>query len=193
MQTEPIKSSNNDIIEIDFREIWLKVCKHRQTIISSVLICVVLALLYSFIAHPVYKATTRLLVEGKPPKIVKVEDTVVPDYTDHENYFNSQIEVLKSHAVASLVYDELGTYEPWGRRGKNPAHLKEMGQDERIDAMIKNVKITPVRMTDIIEISVRRFGPIPCRHESPIFGPVLIFYFHLQTNWSSTGQNWNRT
>ncbi len=113
MQTNLIESSNNDIIEIDFREIWLKVFKHRQTIISSVLICVVLSLLYSFITHPVYKATTRLLVEGKPPKIVKVEDTVVPDYTDHENYFNSQIEVLKSHAVASLVYDELGTYEPW--------------------------------------------------------------------------------
>ncbi len=58
-----------------------------------------------------------------------------------------------------MVYDELGTYEPWGRRGKNPAHLKEMGRNERIDAMIKKVKITPVRMTDIIEISVEDLDP----------------------------------
>ena len=152
-------TNNNDIIEIDFREIWLKVCKHRQTIISSVLICVILALVYSFIAHPVYKSLTRLLVEGKPPRIVKVEDTVLPDYTDRENYFNSQVEVLKSHAVATLVYDELGTYEPWGRRGKNPAQLKEVGRDQRVDAMMKHVKIAPVRMTNIIEISVEDLDP----------------------------------
>ena len=159
---DPIKNmetSNIDIVEIDFREVWLKVFKHRQTIISSVLICVLLALLYSFIAHPVYKSTTRILVEGKPPKIVKVEETVLPDYTDHQNYFNSQIEVLKSHAVASLVYDELGTYAPWGARGKNAGRLNTIRRDERIGAMMKNVKITPVRMTDIIEISVEDLDP----------------------------------
>jgi capsular exopolysaccharide synthesis family protein len=159
MQTKLIESSNNDMVEIDFREIWLKVVKHRQTLISSILICMVMSLLYSFIVHPVYKSTTRILVEGKPPKIVKVGDSVIPDYTDHQNYFNSQIEVLRSHEVAALVYNELGSYEPWGRRGKNPAHLKEIGRDQRMDAMMKNVKITPVRMTDIVEIGVEDFDP----------------------------------
>jgi len=159
MSTNPPGSSGHDILEIDFREIWLKLLKHRQTLISSVLICVVLALVYSSITHPVYKATTRFLVEGKPPKIVKVEDTVVPDYTDQQEYFNSQIEVLKSHAVASLVYEELGTYEPWGNRGKDSAHLKKISKDEQINAMIRNVKISPVRMTNVIEVSVEDLDP----------------------------------
>ncbi len=48
---------------------------------------------------------------------------------------------------------------PGSSRGKNAAHLKEMGRDQRIDAMMKNVKITPVRMTDIIEISVEDLDP----------------------------------
>lgn len=181
MQTNLTESSNNNIIQIDFREIGLKVFKHRQTIISSVLICVVLSLLYSFITHPVYKATTRLLVEGKPPKIVKVEDTVVPDYTNRENYLNSQIEVLKSHAVASLVYDQLETYEPWERRGKDAAHLKEMGRDQRIDAMMKNVIITPIRMTDIIQISVEDLDP-------SLAATIANLWAHAYILFSSTDQ-----
>src|SRR5262249_51846522 len=143
----------------DLREVWSKVVKHRQTIISSVIICVVLALVYSFVARPVYKSTARILVEAKAPKIMKVEDTVLPDYTDRQNYFNSQIEVLKSHSVATLVFDQLGGYEPWGRRGKDQSKLIPMGKDERLDELLKKVKITPVRMTQIIEISVMDPSP----------------------------------
>ncbi len=141
------------IIEIDFHDLYLKLIKHQRLLLNFVYVCVGFALLYSFIARPVYKSTARIMVEAKAPKITKVENTVFTDYADRDNYHNSQIEVLKSHAVANLVFDELGGYQPWGSlrgRGRDSGTLTK---DERVNRLLKTIHINPVRMTEIIEIS----------------------------------------
>ncbi|MBF0522041.1 MAG: polysaccharide biosynthesis tyrosine autokinase [Candidatus Omnitrophica bacterium] len=152
-------SESSDVIEINLQEILNKLFKHRQTVISTVVICVVMALIYSFTSKPVYKSTSRILVEGKPPKIVKVEDVVLPDYTDTTNFFNSQIEILKSHKLAGMVFEDLGDYEPWGRRGKPADKLKAISQEERLEDLLRHVKISPVRMTQVIEVDVEDQDP----------------------------------
>ena len=148
-----INEPREEVLEIDLHDIFAKIVKHRRLIINLVLISAALALLYSFISHPVFKSTARIMVEGRPPKIVKVEDVVLPDYTDRTNYYNSQIEVLKSHSIANLVYDELGSYEPWGNlRGRQKKQIT-FTKEERVEELLKKVRISPVRMTQIIEIS----------------------------------------
>ena len=146
------KAGTSDLIEIDLRDVFNKLMKHRRTILTATGICLVVALIYSFTAQPIFSATTRILVEAKPPKIVKVEDVVLPDYTDRTNFFNSQVEILKSRAVAEIVLGGLAKYEPWGRRGKPMDKLKPITRGEIIDFLIKNVKISPVRMTQVIRI-----------------------------------------
>jgi capsular exopolysaccharide synthesis family protein len=146
------KAGTSDLIEIDLRDVFNKLMKHRRTILTATGICLVVALIYSFTAQPIFSATTRILVEAKPPKIVKVEDVVLPDYTDRTNFFNSQVEILKSRAVAEIVLGGLGKYEPWGRRGKPVDKLKPITRGEVIDFLIKNVKISPVRMTQVIRV-----------------------------------------
>ena len=142
------------IIEIDFHDLYLKLINHHRLILNFIYVCVGIALLYSFIARPVYKSTARILVENKAPRITKVEDVVLqPDYSDNANNYNSQIEVLKSHAVANLVFDDLGGYQPWGNlrgRGRDSGKLTK---EERIIRLLKTIRINPVRMTQIIEIS----------------------------------------
>lgn len=149
----------SDVIEIDLRDVWRKVLKHRHIIFSVVGVAVVAALIASFTAVPVFSAAARILVEGKPPKIVKVEDVIMPDYTDRTNFFNSQIEILKSHSVADMVFDDIGGYEPSARRGKPADKLKDITRDERVNALLKQLKITPVRMTQVIDIRVEDTDP----------------------------------
>jgi capsular exopolysaccharide synthesis family protein len=149
------KTEPSDVIEIDLRDVFNKLVKHRRTILNTAGICLVAALIYSFTAQPIYSAATRILVEAKPPKIVRVEGAVLPDYTDHTNFFNSQVEVLKSRTVAEIVLGGLGTYEPWGRRGKPAGTLKPITPGEIVDFLIKQVKISPVRMTMVIKIEVQ--------------------------------------
>ncbi|MBF0331913.1 MAG: polysaccharide biosynthesis tyrosine autokinase [Candidatus Omnitrophica bacterium] len=154
-----LEHSASDVIEVDFKDIFTKIFKHKQTIISIVAIFIVVAVIYSFTAMPIYRSVSRILVEGKPPKIVKVDGTVLPDYTDQANFFNSQIEILKSHAIADLVFSDLGGYETWKNRGKSAGSIKPLKDVERIDFLIKHVKVTPVRMTQVIEVSVEDPDP----------------------------------
>ncbi len=151
--------SAHDLIEIDFQEIPRKLVKHRKKIISIVATCVVLAAIFSFKQTPIYRATSRIMVDSQPPKIVKVEEVVLPDFADRPNFFNSQIEILKSHTLAELVFQDLGGYEPLDRRGKPANKLKPITTDERIEALLKQVKIAPVRMTQIIAVSVEDPDP----------------------------------
>ncbi len=146
-------------VEIDLRDVFNKLIKHRGTILTAVGICLVAALIYSFTALPIYSAVTRILVEAKPPKIVKVEDVVLPDYTDRINFFNSQVEILKSRTVAEIVLASLGKYEPWGRRGKPAASLEPITPAEVVTALLESVKIAPVRMTQVIKIEVEDPDP----------------------------------
>jgi len=147
-------TQEDKILEVDLHEIYAKLVKHHRLILNFIYVCLGVALLYSFIARPVYKSTARVMVEGKAPKITKVDDVVLPpDYVDRTNYYNSQIEVLKSHAVANLVYDDLGGYQPWGNLRGRGRDLKKLTKDERVNLLLKTIRINPVRMTQIIEIS----------------------------------------
>ena len=151
---------SSDVFEVDLLTIWKTLLKHLQTIATVVVLCVTASIVYSYTAVPVYDATARILVEAKPPKIVKVEDVVLPNYNDSDNFFNSQVEILKSHTVAELVYRDLKTYEPWERRGKDAAKLKPITETERVDALLEHVKISPVRMTQVIDVAVEDPDPV---------------------------------
>jgi len=146
-------TQEDKIIEIDFHDLYLKLLKHHRLLLNIIYVCLGVAFLYSFIARPVYKSTARIIVEGKAPKITKVENTVFTDYADRTNNYNSQIEVLKSHAVGNLVFDDLGGYQPWGSlrgRGRDSGKLTK---DERVNRLLKTIRINPIRMTEIIEIN----------------------------------------
>lgn len=151
--------NSNDPAEADIKDFFDKLLKHRQTIFSMMVFCLALSLIYSFTARPIYKSVSRIMVDAAPPKIVKVENTVLPDYTDRANSFNSQIEILKSRTVAELVMQEIGGYELWSERNKPVASQKVITQDERITALLKHVKVSPVRATMVIEIAVEDYSP----------------------------------
>lgn len=146
-------TQEDKIIEIDFHDLYLKILKHRRLVLNFIYVCLGFTLLYSFIVRPVYRSTARVLVEGKAPKITKIEDVVLPDYTDRTNYYNSQIEVLKSHSVANLVFDDLGGYQPWGNLRGRGRDTGKLTKEERVNKLLKTIRINPVRMTQIIEVN----------------------------------------
>lgn len=148
-----------EAIEINFQDIYQKVLKHRLLVVATVACSIIFALIYAFSQVRIYQSTGRIMVDSQPPKIFKVDNTVMPDYTDRPNFFNSQIEVLKSRSVADLVFQDLGGYEPIKRRGKPESKLKPITEVQRKDALLKQVKISPVRMTQIIAISVEDSDP----------------------------------
>ena len=153
----------SDVVEIDLREALKKLKKHHRTILSTVVLALVLAGIYSSMATPIYKATSRILIDTKRPKITKVDNQIIQDETSSIDFFNSflssQIEVLKSYSVAETVFKDIGGYEPWRRRGKPTNKLLPLTDTQRVESLLKKVKVTPVRMTQVLVISAEDPDP----------------------------------
>ncbi len=154
-----IPSRDEDFIEIDLRDVFRTLVKHRYLFIGVLCLTVAGAHAYNARTRPVYQAQSRILVDRRPPKIVKVEEVVLPEYSDANNFFNSQVEILKSRTLAGMVFDELGGYEPPARRGKPAKELKDITAGQRLNSLLENVKISPVRNTQIIDVNVEDTDP----------------------------------
>jgi len=150
---------HDEVVEIDLRDALRVIVRNRFLLAGMVCASVAAALVYICLVQPVYRAQSRILVDRKPPKIVKVEDVVLADYTDQTNFYNSQVEILKSRTLAGMVFKELGTYEPPHRRGKPAGELKAITDAQRVDALLEHLKISPVRMTQIIDVSAEDPDP----------------------------------
>jgi len=87
--------------EIDLRQLWRIVSKHRWLIFSVFAACVVTALIASMLVRPVYRASA--LVEVKPSqRVVKFDSLQQADLNDRE-FLNTQINILRSESVAKAV------------------------------------------------------------------------------------------
>lgn len=75
----------------------------------SILGITILALLISFLLantiKPVYRSTTTLLI-AQPLDVVNIKDKVEPGSNDN-NYFDTQVEILKSRSLATQVIQKL--------------------------------------------------------------------------------------
>lgn len=91
---------------IDLRAIWRMIVKHRWLLMAVAAAGLVAALLLSFIQTPQYVASTTVQVDKRMPRIVKFQDEPVSE-GDERSAMGTQLEILKSRALAERVIDEL--------------------------------------------------------------------------------------
>lgn len=91
---------------IDLRAIWRMIVKHRWLLLAVASAGLVAALLLSFIQTPQYVASTTVQVDKRMPRIVKFQDEPVSE-GDERSAMGTQLEILKSRALAERVIDEL--------------------------------------------------------------------------------------
>ncbi len=101
--------------EPHLRDYWRVLRKHIRLIAGCVIGVVALVAIVVSLMTPQYTAETTLIIERKAPQALKVEgaqqEAVGPDEYD---YYKTQYEILRSHALASQVIQEqkLDT-QPW--------------------------------------------------------------------------------
>src|SRR5688500_10506880 len=78
-QDEPIQLGGYMEVEDQgsaIREYWSLVRRHRWIILACVAGVVILAGLYTFTRTPIYTAQATLLIERKPPQVLKLQDAL---------------------------------------------------------------------------------------------------------------------
>lgn len=135
---------NPAIREVNLQD-YLKIIRKRLILILAFLIIIpTFVAIYDFTRDPIYRSTVSIMIEKAQPKVTKFEEVYQGTYTEMQYYYQTQIKILESRGLVEGVFDELHlSKDPDFRDLKDP-----------VEALDKNIKIEPVKNSQIILINV---------------------------------------
>jgi capsular exopolysaccharide synthesis family protein len=140
--------------ELHLRDHWRVISQRRWAVISVFMFVVAIAALYSFLAAPVYEATATVEVQPQARRLSPGQDVsgigaAGYGWFAEEKYQNTQVEIVRSRAVAEKAFETLGLRDdPRFVHAKDPVGV--------FRAMIR---VVPRRETGLIEVSMRSRQP----------------------------------
>jgi len=123
----------------------LRVIRKRAWLIITCLLAVVtIVAVATFLQRPVYRASTKALIERESHRVVNIQE-VAPTDADNVDFFQTQVQIIRSRPVVQRVIDSLGLV------AKKP----ELAQAaDPVASFLKYVYVDPIRNTRLIEIQV---------------------------------------
>jgi len=92
--------------QIDLRDYLRVILKQRWIIITFFAIVVIFVAIYVLTATPIYKSTTRLVIEKENPNVVSIEEVMAVDASGTD-YYQTQYKIIESRTVAREVIKRL--------------------------------------------------------------------------------------
>lgn len=99
---------------LDFVEYWRTLRKYKWAILALALVVALVAAVVAYSTTPIYEAKTTVLIETSKQKVVSIED-VYSGMGASREYFQTQVEIIKSREVALKAIAKLKLYD-------HPAH-----------------------------------------------------------------------
>ncbi|MCU0594045.1 MAG: polysaccharide biosynthesis tyrosine autokinase [Desulfobacterota bacterium] len=91
---------------IDLRDYLRVVLKRKWTIITVFAVTVITVMIHAFTATPIYKATTRLIIDKENPNVVSIQEVMAVDASGTD-YYQTQYKIIESRSVAAEVVRRL--------------------------------------------------------------------------------------
>jgi polysaccharide biosynthesis transport protein len=106
--------------DIDLREIFRAIAKHKWMIAGITLLCLAAASVFTLRITPMYRSTTLIQIDRSAQKVVGFNTEVELDQgtAADQLQLRTQIELLKSRSLALRVIDEMGLYKPVDGEGQ---------------------------------------------------------------------------
>ncbi|HNT65848.1 MAG TPA: polysaccharide biosynthesis tyrosine autokinase [bacterium] len=179
--------SNSDPREpqVTFRDYLRVLYRGRKVILVSFLVVMAATTFFTFTTEPVYEASAKIMVEEQGSMGESLFDFT--SMIKKETMINNQVEILKSRTLAEQVIRELqsskdadnlrvlgnlanndtsgGGFAGWFKKLFSGALDEEDERDPAarfnsyVDVIRRNIGVTPIRNTDMIEIRVSAFSP----------------------------------
>ena len=129
---------------------YVRVIRKRLPLIVACFLAVVAATaVWTFLQRPVYRAVVTVLLEREPPKMLNTP-VYMPLEWDSTEFFQTQIQVIRSRPVAQHVIDQLTlrTRKPELAAMKDPA-----------GSLLSAVSVEQIKNTRLLEIRVEDSDP----------------------------------
>jgi uncharacterized protein involved in exopolysaccharide biosynthesis len=92
----------------NLRDYWMVILKYRWTIVGFVLPIILIAAVSLWWTTPLYVATATLHIENRSPNVVGVPEAFTPGGVTLDQYYQTQLNLLKSRSLAARVIRDLG-------------------------------------------------------------------------------------
>jgi len=168
LHTQPSQANTAHEDEIDLRYYWALIRRFQWQILGLAATLTLVAALISLSMTPIYRATSRVLIEATQDKAVSV-DEVVGVNTRQRGYFETQFQLLSSREVAEKVVDKLDLinnksyYDP-DKKSFSLAELigladvpeapdSQFIKRQIIDSVMAGIQLSPVPDTFLVDVS----------------------------------------
>jgi capsular exopolysaccharide synthesis family protein len=142
----------------------------RWLIIGSIAMALLIGVVFTLLATPLYTATTGLEINRESGRVVNMSTDVQPDEQPGDmEFYQTQYGLLQSRSVAERVARQLrladnaqfftmfGADEASGQLGAGPAGRTTAARDQRlrkaVDILLRNVSIRPTRLSRLVDVS----------------------------------------
>jgi len=98
------------IEQIDIRDYLRVILKRRWAVITVFSVVVVSVIIHAFTATPVYKATSRLIIDKENPNVMSIQEVMAVDASGTD-YYQTQYKIVESRNVARAVIKRLNLGE----------------------------------------------------------------------------------
>ena len=145
--------------EISFQDYLIILKRRGWIIISSFLIILLSAGIFSFTAQPVYESFTTLMIEEDGG--MKKEIFEISSYLKQETMIKNQVEILKSRTLTESVLQVLLS-SPYKRVWETKVIGKKADMVKNNDMVLilqNNIKVVPLKETDIIQVKATAPDP----------------------------------
>jgi succinoglycan biosynthesis transport protein ExoP len=148
--------------EIHLRDYLKTVYKRRYTVYTFFTVVVVLVLIGTFSSTPLYRASTKVLIEKVEPANLSMG---YPYYSPYDpEFYETQYQLIKSTSVAQKVVTMLSLDKTYGSYFKNGKRLLSSDDPKTkikvlADIISSGIVVSPVKNSKIVELSFLSTNP----------------------------------
>jgi len=170
--------------ELELTDIINIIKKRKLVLILFALVSVILTTIYLLRVSPIYQATTKVLIESKPPKTISIEDILVQDSSDNQ-FFKTQyslfqsrslikkllvkLDLLKSKEFNPLPLINFAPLKNWLKstlvnigiiQKKRAENTQTDPYSPLIDSFLDRLKVAPLEESKMVSIEFQGFSPV---------------------------------
>jgi polysaccharide biosynthesis transport protein len=158
--------------QFDFYKHVRTLLKYRLMILSIVVTALAAAALVTFLMTPVYRATASIQIDRETVNVTDVKDLQSEKDTGSNDFYQTKYELLASRTLAERVVNTLGLADdpqfntntkslvgiltgfvfPSSEKSNTPVNVEDRKRTV-VNALVRNIIISPVRGSRIVKIS----------------------------------------
>lgn len=145
------------------RQYYQILLRRKWFLIAPIVAMLVLAVILTLLATPRYTATSQIEIKRESARIVNVQGVEPDTSTADMEFYQTQYGLLASRSLATSVMktlrlaDDESFMEMMGvtsvLESKGGINDRRMREDEVVKVLLKNVNISPIRLSSLVNIS----------------------------------------